>query len=778
MPRRWAVGGGIAALALGLLAMPAAYAATGTVQAKLREGQSLRELAQQYLGDPDLWTAILRANDLSSITDAKPGVTLVIPVAQIAKADTALAAALAAIQAATKEGARLFATAQMERSLAVYRQATARRKAGDWDAAASLAASAQASADEARKAASSSRDTQAAALLSDRAGDVEGRRPQELVWSNRPLDSLLVEQENVRTLSRSTAQITFNDDSRLRLNANSEAVIERMRSDALSRREEAKVSLVQGDFYALLSGKSAQNKFEVEVPEVKTDVESRDFWVRRDASGSKFTNFDDRSLSVNANGATVTLGRDEATMVRNGRPPTEKQAVLRQTKLEAPADNSDIFNADTPLRWSALVDAVGYWLEIADDVDFQRMALTRWGIKDTSFPVSGLNVGTYYWRISALDKFGLPGARSDTWRFNVRVDHTPPFLIIKEPEEGMILRTSPAHLRGTAEKGVTLRRAGELVPVEADGSFDIPIALVDGDNEVTLVATDAAGNVTTRTRSLVYAPDRPALVEFDAGIPHLGPDRFVTSGNAITLTGRSDPGARLVVGIEKAPPLASTFADEKGRFTLSVPVSGPSQTMTIKVTQVSGASGSSDFSVLQDREPPTITLETAPPTVTATEWLVLRGRAEGATSLTVDGKPTELSSETFDTTLTLQSGRNQVELIAVDLVGNRRVDSFDVILDQDPPQLVSLEVTPRDLKPGQPLQIALTAKDASGLRKVAPIRLRVGSTDIQDLLVLEGGTGTYRKVLLLPPTVAGRVTVRDVEVEDYAGNKARMTPDQ
>ena len=150
----------------------------------------------------------------------------------------------------------------------------------------------------------------------------------------------------------------------------------------------------------------------------------------------------------------------------------------------------------------------------------------------------------------------------------------------------------------------------------------------------------------------------------------------------------------------------------------------------------------------------------------------------GRPSLTINGKPTELRDGTFDTTLTLQAGRNQVELIAVDLVGNRRVDSFDVILDQDPPQLVSLEVTPRDLKPGQPLQIALTAKDASGLRKVAPIRLQVGSTDIHDLLELEGGTGTYRKVLLLPPTVAGRVTVREVEVEDYAGNKARLTPDQ
>ncbi len=756
----------------------AAVAASETTQAKLREGQSLRELAQQYLGDPDLWTAILRANNLSSITDAKPGVILTIPVAQIARADHALADALAAIQAATKEGARLLAAAQIESCLAVYRRATARRKAGDWDEAASLAAEAQATAEEARKLASSRRDTQAEALLSDRQGDVEGRRPQALVWSDRPLDSLLVEQENVRTLSSSTAQITFNDDSRLRLNANSEAVIERMRSDAISRHEEAKVSLVQGDFYALLSGKSEQHKFEVQVPEVKADVESRDFWVRRDASGSKFTNYDDRTLSVAANGESVTLGRDEATLVRNGRPPTEKQAVLPPTELATPANDSDLFNAATPLRWSAVPDAVGYWLEIADDVDFQRMALTRWGLKDTSFATGALNVGTYYWRVSALDKFGLPGARSDAWRFNVRVDNTPPFLIIKEPQEGTILRTSPVRLRGTTEPGVTLRMAGAPVPVAADGSFDVPLDLVAGDNQVALDATDPAGNITRRARAFVYAPDQPALVAFDAGIPHTGPGRFVTSGDAITLTGSSDPGARLRVTSESGPALASAFADAKGRFTLSVPLAGPSQKLTIEVRQVSGATGSSDFSVTQDREPPTITLETSPPTVTATEWLVLRGRADGATGLTVNGKPTDLADGSFDTTLTLQGGRNRVELIATDLVGNRRVDSFDVVLDQDPPQLVSFEVTPRDAKPGQPVQIALTARDASGLRKVAPIRLQVGSTDIDDLLELDGSTGTYRKTLLLPANASGRVTVREVEVEDYAGNTARFTPDR
>jgi nucleoid-associated protein YgaU len=39
------------------------------------EGQSLRDIAQEYLGDPDLWTEILRANGLS-VADVHPGIKL------------------------------------------------------------------------------------------------------------------------------------------------------------------------------------------------------------------------------------------------------------------------------------------------------------------------------------------------------------------------------------------------------------------------------------------------------------------------------------------------------------------------------------------------------------------------------------------------------------------------------------------------------------------------------------------------------------------------------
>ena len=193
---------------------------------------------------------------------------------------------------------------------------------------------------------------------------------------------------------------------------------------------------------------------------------------------------------------------------------------------------------------------------------------------------------------------------------------------------------------------------------------------------------------------------------------------------------------------------------------------------------LSGFATKETVTVSQDREPPAIVLDSPPPTVTATEWLPLRGRAAGATGLWINGQPVQLIGEEFDRTVTLTSGRNTIELIAVDLVGNRRVDRFDVQLDQDPPRLVGYEVTPTQAQGGDSVRVEVRASDPSGLRKAAAFRIRVGDTDYADFLELGGDSGTYRKTVRLPGTASGRISLREVEIEDYAGNKARFTFDR
>ncbi|MGH6943553.1 MAG: FecR domain-containing protein, partial [Geminicoccaceae bacterium] len=576
-------------------------------------------------------------------------------------------------------------------------------------------------------------------------------------------------------LSRSSAQITFRDESRLRLSANSQAVIQRMRVDPLSREEEAKVSLVEGDFYALLAGKSQRKSFELQVPDVQTNIDSTNFWVRRDRSGAKFTNYDEGILQVAAQGEEVTLGKNEGTVVRNGRPPSDKVEVLPPPVLIAPADDEVAFNVTTDLRWAPVDAAAGYWLEVGLDPGFRSMVLTRWGLKDAAFAADKLAVGTYYWRVVALDKFGLPGARSDAWRFHVRADTTPPYLAIGVPAEAAILRESPLSIVGESEPGVVLTLNGEPLAVGADGGFATEIEPAPGVNRLVLEAKDTAGNHTERARSFVFMPDQEAALAFDEAIPRLALRHFVTGRDVITLSGSTEPNAQIQIRAKDGAERASAYSNDKGRFGINVALHQEKEAFDIEVVAPSGFATTAELAVTVDRAPPEIALEAPPPAVTSVEWLPLRGLAKGAVKLLVNGRPAKLIDQSFDDSVTLTQGTNAIELVASDLVGNVKVEKLEVVLDQEPPELMRTALSRDSVSDGGPVTVDVVASDPSGVKQAAPFAVQIGNAVYTDFLKFNPSSKTYRATLILPKQASGRVALKDVELEDYAGNKKRYT---
>jgi hypothetical protein len=759
-----------------LLAWPgsAAVAADEPIVVRLEEGQSLRDLAEQHLGDPDLWMEILRANNLA-VSDVRPGIEIQIPASEIASADEALQTSLDTIQKATLEGARLFAPDEIAQAIWLRDAALAHRKAGAWNDAARVAAEASAAAEKALASALAQRDSAAEALLSDRHGWVEGQRPEDVVWSDRDVNSILIEEEKVRTLSRSTAQVTFRDDSRLRLNPNSQAVIQRMRVDPLSRQEEAKVTLVEGDLYALLSGKSERKTFGLEIPDVETEIDSTSFWVRHDASGSKFANYDDRVLQVAAEGEAVSLGKNEGTVVRSGQAPSEKMDVLVGPELVAPQDDAVAYRADLELQWAPVGDAAGYWVEVAADPGFAEMTISQWGLKDTGFQTEELGIGSYYWRVAALDKFGLPGARSAAWRFNVTTDVTPPYLTINAPAEGAILRDATLEVAGESEPAASVTLNGGPVTLGPDGRFQMPYQPAPGLNEIVLAAVDSAGNATERRRSFTFMPDETAAVVFDPAIPSLGPRQFITDQDVISLAGSAAPDAQILILAFDGSERASAYTDGEGRFRINVPVREPDEEFDLQVVATSGFVTKDRFSVSIDQEGPAIELDEPPPPVTAIEWLPLRGFAHGAAQVLLNGRPIKLLDDSFDETVTLRTGANNVEMVATDLVGNVRVERWEVSLDQEPPELLGHSLSSNQVSPGQPFVIEVKASDASGLKQAAPFTVQIGGTTYSDFLRLNRGTDSYRATVIPPQGANGGLALIDVELEDYAGNKQRYT---
>lgn len=732
---------------------------------------SIRQLARDYLGDANLWPEILETSGIASIVELKPGQKLRLPVSLVKAATRAVQLSQEAIQRANLAGAQLFAPRIIAVAIRLYDQALVKQTLGAWLETFHLAQRSRTSAAKAYDVCRQHRDQAAQARLSDEQGSVEGQKPRELTWEDRQLGALLIEEEKVRTLSSSTAQITFRDASRLRLNPNSQAVIQRLRSDPLTREEDTVVSLIEGDFYALLADKSARKRFEVEVPGVEARVDSGDFWVRHDASGAKFANYDVDPVRIAAHGETVVLGRNEGTLVGSGEAPMRKLDVLPAPVPRAAQDDRPAIAGQVDLRWSAVAGATGYWLEIAHDPQFHRMATTHRGIPRARFQPQALAPGIYHWRVSALDRFGLPGARSQVQRLEVRADKTPPYLLIERPEPGRILRQAPVIVAGQSEPGARLEIDGRAVDIDAEGRFQQAITPAEGNQTVALRVIDRAGNETSKRHHITYMPDRPAEVQFAPDMPRLAPDHFLANGRVLPLAGRTIAHAQLAVEAEDGSRLAQAYGDDTGEFRINAPLTRERQKLTLRVIAPSGFVTTSPFTATIDRVAPEIVLEKPLPHLTADALLTIAGTLSETASLAANGRKIAVEAGRFSQRINLAEGRNAIELVATDAAGNVRVKRWSVRLDRTPPKPITHRIVATKEGSGTTLRVTATARDASGLARIARCTVGTDRWSSRAFLRYDRASQRYEGVVWTTKADAVDARLKQIELTDSAGNR-------
>ncbi len=731
--------------------------------------ETLRDFVAEHLNDPDLWPTVLKLNQVASPADLSPGMLIQMPVRQVALADDALLASLSAIQKATAQGARLFAPDEIGSALESRETAIHHRGEGEWRDVVLFAGEATEHAKEAFDIAVKQRDRSAEALITDIHGQVEGRDPAEAAWTDRDLRDILVEFERLRTLSNSTTQVTFRDLSRLRLNPNSNATIQRMRSDPLTGKEVTKVSLASGDFYALLNQLSDQDSFEIDVPGIKTTTESNDFWIKNDTQNARFVNFDVASLDIQAGANNVSLGRDEGVVITpDGK--AVKTEALDRPYLTAPVGNTKVYGTNVPLGWRAHDGAAGYWLELAADRGFNHMINSQWGIAETAFRVENLEPGPYYWRVAALDKLGLPGKWSETGEFELRIDNTPPFLALFAPTDNITVETPEIEVLGASEKDAFLLLNGKDITVGDDGSFLEAVMLVTGSNTLLLEAVDAAGNVSSKSHTVIYRPGEQATITLDATMPRAG-DVLVSRNAEMTIAARTtaDAGRDVIVRTLSGEEIAKTTVTGGGQIGLSVPATGTEETYHLQILSDAGKElGKTTFSVLRDEIAPVIVLDTPPPRSSFEDVLELSGSIQDAVSLTLDGVPVDMIDGGFVLDVALVSGRNNFELRALDAAGNIGLLAIETVLDLDPPEILNVSLE-RPKGDSGPIEIAVEATDISGLRQAAQFILMIGDAEREGYLRCDSAAGVCRATL---PAEAGDIELVELILQDYAGNEA------
>jgi len=185
--------------------------------------------------------------------------------------------------------------------------------------------------------------------------------------------------------------------------------------------------------------------------------------------------------------------------------------------LTAPA-NGAFTNINTPtFDWEPVSGAASYTLEYSTNNETP----TTISSSATDYtPTAGLADGKWNWRVRTIDAVGNTGSWSSTWSFTI--DTVTPTVTISPSLEatptatGWTLNTTNTSIEISGSvrdaTGVTVKIDDEVVPV-VDRSFRKTVNLmVVGVNTFTIAATDAAGNTTTRTLTVIRAGVEPAPV--------------------------------------------------------------------------------------------------------------------------------------------------------------------------------------------------------------------------------------------------------------------------
>lgn len=88
--------------------------------------------------------------------------------------------------------------------------------------------------------------------------------------------------------------------------------------------------------------------------------------------------------------------------------------------------------------------------------------------------------------------------------FQVFYNSEKPKLEISEPADNSKTSNQDLSIKGTTDKDIFIKVNDNPVVVDANGNWETDIKLKDGDNIITIVATDLAGNIETKTLTVNY----------------------------------------------------------------------------------------------------------------------------------------------------------------------------------------------------------------------------------------------------------------------------------
>ena len=221
---------------------------------------------------------------------------------------------------------------------------------------------------------------------------------------------------------------------------------------------------------------------------------------------------DDAGNAVTKDSTDTTLGDSLKLYVKEKVAPTQS--------ITYPTANALITNNKPTITWEVRDDDSGVDPDSIKLTIDSNAAITT-GITKT--PVSGgydcsytpsttLADGQHTIKVDASDHDGNASIQSSV---SFKIDTVAPTLNVTSPTDNFVTNQASITVEGTTNDAtsspVTVTINDEPVTVQSNGSFSKQITLSEGENTITVVATDGAGKSTTVTRHVTLDTGGPVF---------------------------------------------------------------------------------------------------------------------------------------------------------------------------------------------------------------------------------------------------------------------------
>lgn len=365
-------------------------------------------------------------------------------------------------------------------------------------------------------------------------------------WEVADTGDLFKEADGLKTDDESYANLGFKDGTEILIDPNTTAVIRKSRLDQLNESNETEITLEEGGLLARLSKVAAErNNFILNAGNSKSKLNSTNFYAESDDKGSFLLTNYDGIANVSANDVTITIRKNEGTVIKDGQAPSKPIQLLPPPKLVWTSKDTLLYTEQVIFPFHIVNNAHSYIVQRSSSRSFTKdLQELRVNINKTL--LSEIPIGDTYVRVQSVDKFGLRGAYSEIIHISREIDNNPPPAFIDNLNGNIVFtKKNSVTISGATQPNARLLINNKSIKVDASGKFTYELKDLKSDQRLSILATEKSGNNTFRGIRVVYLKEE-SLFKFKIN-GKLVENTIQIDNSPLTFSSKAYPGLEVII---------------------------------------------------------------------------------------------------------------------------------------------------------------------------------------------------------------------------------------